>query len=145
GKIAFIDRGTCGFTNKVKNAQNAGAIGVVIADNVAGCPPPGLGGTDATIVIPSVRITLSDGNTIRAQISSGVTATLRTNPALEAGSDANHHVKMYAPDTYQPGSSVSHFDVSAEPSLLMEPAITTGLSHDVDLTRNVFRDIGWFN
>ena len=28
GKIALVDRGTCGFAVKVKNAQNAGAIGV---------------------------------------------------------------------------------------------------------------------
>ena len=35
GKIALVDRGTCPFVVKVKNAQNAGAIGVVVADNVA--------------------------------------------------------------------------------------------------------------
>ena len=40
GKIALIDRGTCTFPEKVKNAQNAGAIGVIIADNAAGSPPP---------------------------------------------------------------------------------------------------------
>jgi hypothetical protein len=43
GKIALIDRGTCSFPQKVKNAQNAGAIGVIIADNVAGSPPDRLG------------------------------------------------------------------------------------------------------
>src|SRR5207245_9592085 len=41
GKIALVDRGTCGFIVKVKNAQNAGAIAVVVADNVAGGPPAG--------------------------------------------------------------------------------------------------------
>jgi hypothetical protein len=40
GRIALIDRGTCTFAIKVKNAQIAGAIGVLIADNVAGSPPP---------------------------------------------------------------------------------------------------------
>ena len=43
GKVALIDRGVCGFPDKVKNAQNAGAVGVIIVDNVAGSPPPGLG------------------------------------------------------------------------------------------------------
>ena len=38
GKIALVDRGICGFTIKVKNAQNAGAIGVVVANNVGGRP-----------------------------------------------------------------------------------------------------------
>jgi hypothetical protein len=61
GKIAFLDRGTCTFTTKVKNAQNAGAIAVIVADNVVGDPPAGLGGVDPTIVIPSVRITVEAG------------------------------------------------------------------------------------
>ena len=66
GKIALLDRGTCTFVVKVKTAQDAGAIAVIIADNVAGSPPPGLGGADPTITIPSVRITLADGNTLKA-------------------------------------------------------------------------------
>ena len=65
GKIALIDRGVCTFAEKVKNAQNAGAVGVIIADNVAGSPPAGLGGADPTIVIPAARITLADGNTLK--------------------------------------------------------------------------------
>ena len=38
GKIALVDRGLCGFIVKVKNAQHAGAIAVLVADNVAGQP-----------------------------------------------------------------------------------------------------------
>lgn len=68
GKIALIDRGTCAFTIKVQNAQNAGAIGVIIADNVAGSVA-GMGGTAAGITIPSLRITLADGNSIRSALS----------------------------------------------------------------------------
>ena len=51
--IGLVDRGTCTFSTKVKNLQNAGAIAVLVADNVAGSPPPGLGGTDPTITIPA--------------------------------------------------------------------------------------------
>ena len=37
GQIALVDRGGgCGFTFKVKNAQDAGATGVIVANNVAG-------------------------------------------------------------------------------------------------------------
>jgi hypothetical protein len=36
GRIALIDRGTCGFPVKAKNAQNAGAAAVLIANNAAG-------------------------------------------------------------------------------------------------------------
>src|SRR6266508_1456165 len=40
GKIALIRRGTCGFYNKAINAQNAGAIGVVLYNNIAGAFNP---------------------------------------------------------------------------------------------------------
>ena len=59
---------------KVKNAQDAGAIGVIVADNVAGSPPAGLGGADPTITIPSVRVTLADGNTLKATWSAASTS-----------------------------------------------------------------------
>ena len=67
GKIALVDRGSCGFTIKVKNAQDAGAIGVLVADNVESTPA-GMSGVDDTIVIPSVRIRLSDGNSIKSAL-----------------------------------------------------------------------------
>jgi uncharacterized repeat protein (TIGR01451 family) len=75
GNIAMIDRGTCGFIVKVKNAQNAGAVGVIIVDNAPGSPPAGLGGADPTITIPAVRITLADGNQLKANLA-GLNATL---------------------------------------------------------------------
>jgi hypothetical protein len=64
GKIALIDRGDCFFTEKVKNAQDAGALAVIIVHNEAG-PPPGLGGSDASIRIPAVRIGKKDGKKIK--------------------------------------------------------------------------------
>ena len=36
GKIAYMDRGVCGFGVKAKNAELAGAIGVLIGNNAAG-------------------------------------------------------------------------------------------------------------
>ena len=65
GKVAIIDRGTCGFAVKAKNAQNAGAFGVIIANNAAGAAP-GLGGTDATVVIPTVSVSQADGATLKS-------------------------------------------------------------------------------
>jgi Zn-dependent metalloprotease len=75
GNIALVDRGSCAFTIKVKNAQNAGAIGVIVADNVAG-PVAGMAGSDPTIVIPSLRVTLATGNLIKGELANGVNATL---------------------------------------------------------------------
>lgn len=75
GNIALIDRGACAFTTKVKNAQNAGAIGVIVADNVQGSVA-GMGGFDPSIVIPSLRVTLDTGNVIKSELGNGVNATL---------------------------------------------------------------------
>src|SRR5262249_33507125 len=44
----------------------------------------------------------------------------------------------------QQGSSVSHWDVSAFPNLLMEPAINPDLTQSIDLMFHNFFDIGWF-
>lgn len=144
GKIALIDRGTCNFTVKVKNAQDAGAIGVIIVNNVPDSPPPGLSGTDATITIPTVLITQADGNKLRAAAAHGrAQATVGINPKVLAGANAQGQVLLFAPNPVSPGSSYSHWDISAFPNLLMEPAINSDLTHDVDLTPQALRDIGW--
>jgi hypothetical protein len=143
GNIALIDRGTCSFTSKALAAQNAGALAVVIADNVASGTPLSPGGTDPSITIPVVGITQADGNAIKAQLGSGVNVTLLLNPNQLSGADAANRVLLYAPNPIQSGSSISHFDVSATPNLLMEPSITGSLSSAVDLTLAHFSDIGW--
>jgi hypothetical protein len=153
GKFALIDRGVCGFTVKVKNAQNAGAIGVIIGDNVAGGPPGGMGGTDPTITIPSVRVSLADANAFkdalkyRSRTHSGMFATLGVDLSQMAGADPIGQVLLFTPSPFQPGSSVSHWDTIAFPNLLMEPNINGDLTHSVippwDLTFALLRDIGW--
>jgi hypothetical protein len=54
---------------------------------------------------------------------------------------------LYTPNPFQPGSSVSHWDTSANRNLLMEPAINADLTQSVrppqDLTLPLFKDIGW--
>jgi len=153
GKIALVDRGTCTFVIKAANVQAAGALGMIVVDNVAGSPPAGLGGADPTITIPAVRISLADGNTLKAALAtrsrshSGMFANLGLNLAVRAGADAAGRGLMYAPNPYQSGSSVSHWDVSMFPNQLMEPAINGDLTHNVvfpfDLTFELLKDIGW--
>ncbi len=146
GSIALIDRGTCNFTVKAANAQAAGAIAVIIANNAAGVNPPGLGGADPTITIPCVSVTQAAGNDLKASLLLGpVTVQLAPDPSVLAGSDAAGHVKLYSPNPYEGGSSISHFDVTAFPDLLMEPAINTPLHNTVDLTYHHFIDIGWIS
>lgn len=153
GKIALIDRGTCTFSVKAKIAQDAGAIGVIIADNVAGTPPAGLAGTDPTITIPTVRITLDDATTLQSVLAtrsrqhSGVFANLGVNLLVRAGADDQGRPWMFAPNPFQAGSSVSHWDVSLFPNQLMEPNINADLTHEVmppqDMTLPLLLDIGW--
>jgi len=142
GQIAFIDRGNCNFTVKVKNAQNAGATGVIIGNvstSVDPGIPPTMGGTDPTITIPSVSLSLANADAIRAQLGSGVNATILLEALVSA--------RLYAPTSFTSGSSVSHFDSAGFPNLLMEPNISNDLTHSVsppqDLTLSLLRDIGW--
>ena len=147
GKIALIDRGNCNFTVKTKNAQNAGATGVIIVDNVSAPTPPGMGGTDNTIFIPAVSITQANGNTIKAQLTGGVNARLLADTSTLAGVDANGRPLLYAPNPLESGSSVSHWDLSLLPNQVMEPNVAGDLLHVVvpprDLTYSLFRDLGW--
>jgi hypothetical protein len=152
GNIALVDRGTCAFTDKARNVQAAGAIGMIVADNQAG-DVSDLGGSDPTIHIPSVRVTQVDGAKLKAALQrrsrtqSGVIASLGLDTQHRAGTDADGHILMYTPSVLSPGSSVSHYTTEAKPDQLMEPAINTDLTHEVtpprDLTFPLLRDIGW--
>lgn len=147
GNIALVDRGTCGFIVKAANVQAAGAIGMVVADNVAGSPPPDLGGVDPTIVIPAVRITLADGNLIKPLLGGGVNVTLLRDMTIRAGADGMNRAQLNAPNPVVQGSSISHWDPIAFPNQLMEPAINGDLTHNLtgnDLTLALMRDIGWY-
>ncbi len=147
GKIALIDRGLCGFAVKAKTAQDAGALAVIIANNVAGAPP-GMAGVDPTITIPTVSLSLADANALKAQLGGGVTATLGVDPSIRAGADPSGKARLFAPNPVQSGSSISHFDSIASRNLLMEPAINPDLTHELnapdDLTLEQMRDIGWY-
>jgi hypothetical protein len=147
GKIALIDRGTCNFTVKVKNAQNAGAIGAVIANISSSTNMPIMGGADSTVAIPAVLISFNDGNTLKGQLGSGLNVSLVTDASAPTGTDAQGHPRMYAPNPLDQGSSVSHWDDVEFPDLLMEWANTNDTVHSVavpaDLTLAQLRDIGW--
>jgi hypothetical protein len=77
GKIALVDRGTCAFTVKVKNAQLAGATGVIVANNQGGTTISTMGGTDASIVIPALMISQNNGAALRALASPSGTMRLK--------------------------------------------------------------------
>jgi hypothetical protein len=78
GKIALIRRGTCAFVQKVLNAQDAGAVGVIMMNNVDGTPVA-MGGSDPAVTIPSIMISKADGDALQAAIAGGLNGTLNPN------------------------------------------------------------------
>jgi hypothetical protein len=100
GSVVLVDRGSCAFSLKVLNAQRAGAVGVIVADNTwlcgldvdecsdyacRGCPwgvqvtPScscdlrfmGDDGSGASVSIPSMLIGQSDGEVVKSRLASG--------------------------------------------------------------------------
>ncbi|MBL1222798.1 T9SS-dependent M36 family metallopeptidase [Chryseobacterium sp. L7] len=78
GKIGLVERGgVCGFSVKVKNTQNAGAIGTIIYNNTAnGSTLINMGGTDATVTIPSILVTNAEGEYIKAKLAASTTVNV---------------------------------------------------------------------
>ena len=156
GKIAFITLGVCTVATKTKNAQNAGALAVLIGDTVAenAVQPIPIGGWDKTVTIPTVRLFLTDATKLRNAVaarsrsSSGVFASLgRNGGAQYQGADALGRALLYAPNPFISGSSVSHFDRTMFRNQLMEPNISNdlgvGLIPPTDMTFLLLRDTGW--
>jgi hypothetical protein len=77
GAIALVDRGFCTFVQKAQNAQAAGAVAMIVVNNFAGDPIT-MGGSDPSIVIPSVMISLADGGVIKAGLPA--MGTVRRHP-----------------------------------------------------------------
>ncbi len=73
GSILLIDRGVCAASLKTDRAANAGAVGVIIVDNVPSATPPvfSFGGGDDTLV-PTVTVTQAYGNAVKAVLATGV-------------------------------------------------------------------------
>lgn len=142
GHLALVDRGTCGFAVKARNAEAAGATGVIIANNQGGndlITPVGDGG--APITIPVIAISQNAGIALKANLA-GLAIAMSNVPA---GIDAAGNVQLYAPKTLAVGSSFSHFDTRLSPNALMEYAESADLKGhiDVDLTPSLFIDEGW--
>ena len=116
GQVALIRRGGCGFYEKAFNAQNAGAAGVVIYNNVAGGVTPNVVG-DPPITIPVVAISAVDGNLLDTRLASGPVSITWTAQTLETPIAAANTVATSSsigmapdltlkPDIAAPGASI---------------------------------------
>ncbi|MEM6801074.1 MAG: T9SS-dependent M36 family metallopeptidase [Bacteroidota bacterium] len=101
GKIALIDRGSCEFGAKCLNAQNAGAVGVIVVNNDATNPnglvtmAPGLSG--GSVNIPVAMVSLNSGNTIKGEINGGATVNIRmqATPSLDIDGDFDNGIIVH--------------------------------------------------
>jgi len=104
GAIALIDRGLCLFAEKVKNAQDAGAIGVLIANNVTSNMVSMSGSGDPNfnrqITIPVLGINKSVGEILKMAIASrstvNVSMTLQKTPDYNSALDSTLIIHEWA-------------------------------------------------
>lgn len=89
GKIVFMNSSSCRFALKIKNAQNAGAIAVIVGRTFG--PAIVMGGTDSSIVIPAIMISSTDGDKIMAALNNQdtVNATIATGVRFDGALDNN--------------------------------------------------------
>ena len=129
GQIALISRGTCTFSTKIRNAQAAGAVAVLVANNVAGDPTAmGSDGTPNQPTVPAYMVSKTDGQALKTLpgASTTISATLSyfqtSNADIMAGfssqgpTDVDFRIK---PDVVAPGvnvlSSIPHAFCAAPP------------------------------
>lgn len=84
GKAVLIDRGTCNFPQKVRNAQAASAAFVIVANNVTSAPYAMTGGSGTSdIFTPSVMVSKATGDALKQRLAAGkVTITINTDKEL---------------------------------------------------------------
>jgi subtilisin family serine protease len=115
GKVALIDRGGCAVSLKVDRAVADGAIGVVIANNVAGDAPSfSFGG--GTHFAPTLIITQSEGNTLKTLLAAG-TVNVTFGPSTgvplvgsmvsTSARGPSYSFNSIKPDIGAPGAAVS--------------------------------------
>jgi subtilisin family serine protease len=134
GTIVLLGRGTCDFTVKMRNAQAAGAVGVIMVNRIAGEPPFFMShnGLEPQPAIPGYMVSLEDGLLIDDH--AGEPATLRAvGEYVETPADTNvmagfsswgptHGDLLIKPDVVAPGADI----VSAFPSNACDPVPPEG-------------------
>jgi hypothetical protein len=93
GKIVLVDRGNCTFESKALKIQQAGGVGMLVANNVTTAPPTM--GDDVAITEPitiaQLSILQTEGDTLKTELAAGtVTATMQreVGPELDGAIDA---------------------------------------------------------
>ena len=87
GNVALVERGSCEFDVKIANAEAAGAVAVVVYNNVG--PPIDMNGNGDAVHIPAVMIGNADGqklvDRLAADAGKNLKATDRVTVKLASG------------------------------------------------------------
>ncbi|MEO8068471.1 MAG: PA domain-containing protein [Flavobacteriales bacterium] len=170
GKIAVVYRGTCNFSLKALLAQNEGAIGCVIINNIPGAPVGmGAGTYGADVTIPTVMISQDAGALLKDEINAG---TVEIFIGSINGAFANN-LSIYKPDpllskasaypaalcasatefNVSPGSWVHNYGTSLQTGVTLAGEVTNGgvvysqtsPTVDIPVGDSVFIDLPEFN
>jgi subtilisin family serine protease len=127
GQVALIRRGTCGFYEKAVLAQAAGAVGVILYNNVAGFinptvapvipPPPGIP-ANTPVTIPTVAVTAAEGALIDGRIAAGGATMTWTNQQVSVPNPTGNLISSFSsyglapdlslkPDIGAPGGNIN--------------------------------------
>lgn len=148
GRLAVVKRGTCAFGTKAHNAEQAGAIGVLILNNRAEAPSdplPTAAAADFTLRVPTVTVAWQTGLDLLATLGSAPDTPVGIElvpGAIDIGAN-DGYVRMFAPETLQVSSSVSHFTDESNAPLLMMSSVTGASFDRTDMTEDLLRDAGW--
>ncbi len=151
GKIAVVYRGSCEFGVKALNAQNAGAVAVVIINNAAGAPVAmGAGAQGANVSIPVVMITQDAGALLReALLTCSVQFYIGTQTGVYAYNIATTKEDVLVPRygainsliaanasefSVQLGAWMSNFGQNAMPNARIRCVVTQGSNTVYDQT-----------
>lgn len=116
GKIVLVDRGTCAVSIKVANAAAAGALAVIVANNVAQAPgdlPPDFSYGGGTPSVAGYSITKADGDNLKTVVGNTVTidpanaVKFVRNVVPTSSRGPSYSYAEAKPDIAAPGASVS--------------------------------------
>jgi minor extracellular serine protease Vpr len=115
GNIALIVRGTCGFIDKYRAAQTAGAKAIVVYNDGTSntrLDPFIMGGLDSTITIPGVMISFGSGKLLSQTTGVSLTLSVAPDPAKDdqivdfSSQGPGNPDSSFKPDLTAPGDSI---------------------------------------
>lgn len=121
GKIVLIDRGFIEFDIQAANAVAAGAVGIIIVNNIGDPAVPSMQQTTVGTGVPDVMISQNDGNTIKAAANFDPNTGVAANPTqvnILADTQADRVLKLGA----QTGSLLWWLIVGNDGALAVDPS-----------------------